>query len=297
MKLIQLQYFKTVAEIGKISQAAKVLYISAPALSNTISGLEKELGVPLFKRESNSIELNEQGAIFLRYVNQIFNNLDCAKLEIQRSLQENHNTIHIAVTSSSPWMPLVSAFSSEYPDIMLSFSTLKLPHLMDHNLSQQYSFILAEHNDFSPSDLNSIHLYDEHPIAMVPTTHAFSEREDIHLSELADEILFLPPPGQSMNKRIKQLFSDNQIPLKHVHECSDTTCKTMVSEGRGIFITTSDTARSNQYSLCRVPVKAAFYHWEQRLYWKRDRMLTKEEILFKDFIQDMYQDTGPHNDP
>lgn len=293
MKLIQLQYFKTVAEIGKISQAAKVLFISAPALSNAISSLEKELNVPLFTRESNSIELNEQGAIFLRYVNQIFNNLDCAKLEIQRSLQDNHNTIHIAVTSSALWMSLISAFSSEYPDIMLSVSTLKIPHLLDHSLFQQYSFILAEHNDFSLNDLNSIHLYDEHPIVLVPATHAFSTRDEIHLSELMDEIVFLPPPGQSMNKRIKQLFSDNQLPLKHIHECSDATCKTMVVEGRGIYLTTSHTALANTSTLCRVPVTAASYHWEQRLYWKRDKLLTKEEILFKDFIQDMYADPLP----
>ena len=45
MELQQLKYFKTVATIGKISDAAEALFISAPALSTSISRLEKELGI------------------------------------------------------------------------------------------------------------------------------------------------------------------------------------------------------------------------------------------------------------
>lgn len=83
MKLTQLQYFKTVAETGKISLAAKKLYVSAPALSIAIANLEKELGVQLFDRSNNRIVLNEQGKIYLRHVNQILGDLTHAKEEVQ----------------------------------------------------------------------------------------------------------------------------------------------------------------------------------------------------------------------
>lgn len=78
MKYNQLYYFKTVAEMGKISLAAKKLYVSPPALSIAISNLEKDLGVRLFDRSNNKIVLNEQGRIYLQYVNQILNDLDHA---------------------------------------------------------------------------------------------------------------------------------------------------------------------------------------------------------------------------
>lgn len=45
MELQQLKYFKTVAEAGKVVTAAESLYISPPALSTSISRLEKELGM------------------------------------------------------------------------------------------------------------------------------------------------------------------------------------------------------------------------------------------------------------
>ena len=82
MELLQLKYFKTVAELGKISAAAEALYISAPALSTSISRLEKELGVQLFDRYAKRIALNAQGEIFLRYVNQMFDALECGKKEL-----------------------------------------------------------------------------------------------------------------------------------------------------------------------------------------------------------------------
>ena len=60
MELQQLKYFKTIAEMQKISEAAAALFISAPALSMSISRLEKELGVKLFDRMHNRVTLNEQ---------------------------------------------------------------------------------------------------------------------------------------------------------------------------------------------------------------------------------------------
>lgn len=289
MKLNQLKYFLVVAEVGKISQAAKILYISPPALSSTISNLEKELGVQLFERDSNSIKLNKQGEIFLRYVKQVFNNLDCAKLEIQRSLEESSNTVRIAVTSSSLWVPLISAFTNEYRDIMLSFTTLKIAQLQDDSFLRQFSFILAEHDDFAADGMNSIRLCGEKLVALIPSEHPLAEKTEIMLSDLIDELLFLPMPGQSLNRRIKQIFREQQLPLNHIHECADTTCRLMVEEGRGISFTTSHAVPSKVTTMKCVPIKAIEPQWEQRLYWQRDRILTREEICFKDFVETLYQ--------
>lgn len=290
MKLSQLKYFKEVAEFGKISTAARELYVSAPALSATIAGLEKELGVKLFDRTSNRVILNEQGKIFLRYVNQVFNNLDCARLEIQESLKEHEKNVHIAMTTSNIWIPLISAFACEYPQIMLSCTTLKLSQLHNINLSRLYAFILAEHNDFYASNMDSVCLFVERPVAVLPENHPLASREVIELEDMVDEILFLPMADQSLNKRIKELFYVNQIPLKHTHECSDGICKSMVADGRGISFAATHRGRTNAATCCYVPINAPNCKWEQRLYWNKERFLTEEESLFKEFILEMYHE-------
>ncbi|MED4793931.1 LysR family transcriptional regulator, partial [Priestia megaterium] len=45
MELLQLKYFQVVATLEHISKAAEELYVSQPALSKTMSQLEKELGI------------------------------------------------------------------------------------------------------------------------------------------------------------------------------------------------------------------------------------------------------------
>ena len=88
MDIQQMKYFKTVAEKGKISEAAESLFISAPALSTSVARLEKELGVKLFDRTNNKIVLNRQGELFLDYVNETMENLEDLKDALQKSLEE-----------------------------------------------------------------------------------------------------------------------------------------------------------------------------------------------------------------
>lgn len=61
MELRLLRYFWTVAEEKNISRAAKLLSITQPTLSRQIKDLEEQVGLPLFHREKNSLELTEDG--------------------------------------------------------------------------------------------------------------------------------------------------------------------------------------------------------------------------------------------
>ena len=73
MDLVQLEYFKAVAESGHLTNAAKKLNVAQPALSVSISRLESEVGVPLFDRVGRGIYLNKCGEIYLEHVEQALN--------------------------------------------------------------------------------------------------------------------------------------------------------------------------------------------------------------------------------
>jgi len=53
--------FYTVAKCGSLTRAAEELYISQPAVSQSIKQLEIQLGVTLFNRNHRGMELTEQG--------------------------------------------------------------------------------------------------------------------------------------------------------------------------------------------------------------------------------------------
>lgn len=62
----QLQYAILLSQVRNFSQAAEKLEISQPALSKQILNLENELGIRLFDRNTNPLQLTAAGAYFIR---------------------------------------------------------------------------------------------------------------------------------------------------------------------------------------------------------------------------------------
>jgi len=67
----KLMHFKAIAESESITQAAKKLFISQPALSKSLSMLEEELGCQLFNRIKRRIFINDNGRKLLKLVDEM----------------------------------------------------------------------------------------------------------------------------------------------------------------------------------------------------------------------------------
>lgn len=65
-------YFKTIAEEGTVSKAAEKLRLGQPTLSAQLKQFEESLGVQLFERKHNKLNLTEQGKVALDYSKNIF---------------------------------------------------------------------------------------------------------------------------------------------------------------------------------------------------------------------------------
>lgn len=66
-EIYQLRQLAAFAEYGTLSEAAEKLYLSQPALSRNMRKLEEDIGVPLFIRSKNKLELNENGRLVLPF--------------------------------------------------------------------------------------------------------------------------------------------------------------------------------------------------------------------------------------
>ena len=291
MELQQLKYFKTVAEVGKISEAAQAMFVSAPALSASISRLEKELGMPLFERTNNSIKLNHQGQIFLRYVNQVFANLDCAKVELRQSMMQQGQHVSVATMSSNQWYDLITAFSQEHPQFTLSVTSLRVSQFISSGLQPQYSFLLGddwgETVPFSAGELDSIPLFEDSLAVMVPPSHPFASRACVDMSELQGENLFLPVQDYSLYERLMRVFVSCGIPAHSANSYSSLVSQHMVAEGRGVSFTTLHTGRTYPDGLCHIPINVP--KWTVRLYWRKNREFTEDERQFYSFVEDFYR--------
>ncbi|MBQ9838385.1 MAG: LysR family transcriptional regulator [Oscillospiraceae bacterium] len=291
MELLQLKYFKTVAEIGKISEAAKALFISAPALSTSISRLEREMGMELFDRSYNKITLNRQGQILLRYVNQVFSTLDCAKVEMQQSLYQQGRHVFIASVSSTPWVDLVTNFTQEYPDFTLSCTSVRRSDLQNHGMPAKFNFLLASCDDlpaYFEASLDCIDLYRDEPMVMVHKNHPLAKKDSVSLLEIINEPLFLPMQEFDLYKHLLVLFDRCGIPFPGGNAYSHLATQQLVSKGLGIGFTSKAIVRTPTLPLVYLPIREPCPPWTLRLYWRKDQVFSEDELVFKEFVERAY---------
>jgi len=295
VELSQLKYFKTVAQTGKIAAAARELYLSAPALSTSIARLEKDLGMPLFEHAGNKIVLNAQGEIFLRYVDQVFDTLSCARNELQRSLlQDKH--IWLMTTNSHLWVDLISSFSLEYPRFILTCTNLNLNKLAAEHIFSQYTFLLAEEEDLPSAyqdALNSTMLFEDTPAVVVPADHPLAGAELVDAALLQGERLLLPMPGMALRERLTDLLEANGVDVSNATSCSEVFSWDLVRQGQGITFTSMHSRPRVTDGVVMVPIRNNLAPWVIRLYWHKSRSLNEDEQTFRRFVERFYHVTEP----
>lgn len=100
MELRTLRYFLAVAREGSLTQAAKVLYVTQPALSRQLKALEEELGAKLFVRGSHSVALTEQGSLLKQRCEEIVQLADKTVAEFAAPTGMVAGDVHIGVGES-----------------------------------------------------------------------------------------------------------------------------------------------------------------------------------------------------
>lgn len=115
----KLEYILTLAEERNLTRAANRLFISQPTLTNYINRLEKELGIKLFDRTVQPIQVTEAGLIYIEDKKKIQNREQALKYKIESLKKKNKSfTIGAPPVRSAYDLPkVISRFMSLYPDM------------------------------------------------------------------------------------------------------------------------------------------------------------------------------------
>src|ERR1700678_1633424 len=95
MELRHLRYFCAVAAHGGFSRTARVLHVSQSAISEQISDLEREVGVPLLIRGQQQTRLTLQGEAFLAEAKKVLAAADHAVETARRSARGEIGTLAV----------------------------------------------------------------------------------------------------------------------------------------------------------------------------------------------------------
>ena len=105
ISLRQLRCFVTVAEELHFRRAAERLNMCQPPLTQRIKDMERDLGVELFRRAGNRVELTEAGTIVLRSAKEVLAQADGFCAAAQRAAQGEYGRIKVGVTTPALFFP------------------------------------------------------------------------------------------------------------------------------------------------------------------------------------------------
>ena len=125
MNMKQALYFKTIAQYGTITAAAKQLYISQPSLSQTLRQIEDEVGTPLFDRSTSPFHLTYAGERYLKAVEAMLDIETRLKEEIESIRRDDGGRLRlgISVTRSMQVLPdVIPIFTKAYPNVTIELT-------------------------------------------------------------------------------------------------------------------------------------------------------------------------------
>jgi len=196
MTILQLRYFITIVEKGKMSEAAKELFISQPSLTSAIKELEDELGFQLLNRTNRGISITKEGTHFLTYARQVIEQMSILESTFFQKKQEKF----VFQISAQHYSFVVEAFldfiqnmnSDEYEVTLKECRTYEIIDDVKNNRSQLGVIYLNDFNRtvlrkyFNENHLDFTELFIASPHIIISKSNPLANKDTISLDDLKD---------------------------------------------------------------------------------------------------------------
>lgn len=186
LNLFHLRYFVKLAHEQHYTRAAEKLCITQPSLSNAISQLEHELGVPLFDKSSRKTKLTVFGEQFLSCVESCLNTLDQG-IESLQLAAKGDGLIRLGLlrTLGIEYIPnLIASYLKEHPDRDIRFTLeTDMTQRLLKGLEEQRLDIVFSSPPASPDNFDTVAVSRQDLVLIVPKDHPLASRHVIDLRE------------------------------------------------------------------------------------------------------------------
>lgn len=303
MNLQQLQQFRVIAQVGSISTAAQALFISQPALSQSLKKMEAELGCELFIRSSGKpLALSTQGELFLHFCTQALDAYADLLLNLTQLHESDHyRTLKLGITSFLVAQAPVFDFQRVYPQIAIQQATINIDSMEQLLLEGALDFAISTIRPEGKS-LGCSYLLSQEFILLVSKQHRLAGKTAVSIHELTGEPFLLKERGSAFRETTDQFFRAQGFSPTIAHEYVGLQLWELVARGFGIGLGVQT---------------AVFYVPEEQeklvhtlhltdpgnfrtvwLVWNRERKFSDAAAKFKEFIEGYtFQGIGYKIDP
>ncbi|MBV7430747.1 LysR family transcriptional regulator [Acidovorax sp. sif1233] len=233
MELRQLRYLIGVCEAGGVLAASKTLHVAQPALSQSISSLEGELGVQLFVRTNRGMTLTDAGRTMLEHARVVLADIERARSAVQHSALDIQGEMAVGLPTTVALvatLPILRATRTRYPKLKLkiieSHSGFLGEWLRAGRLDLSVLFVSGNEPAFE------YRLLLEERLALVTTPQDTPATREISLKSLASRPLVLPAQEHGLRRIIDRVCAEHGVELEVIAEIDSLpNIKKAVQEG------------------------------------------------------------------
>ena len=118
-----LRAFVAAARHSSFKKAAAELHVTPAAISHQVKALEHELGIQLFRRFANGLELTPRGQSFLPGLERGFEQLASTVDQLRQATRHNRLNVAVAPSFAAKWLlPRLHGFIEKHPDVDVRIS-------------------------------------------------------------------------------------------------------------------------------------------------------------------------------
>jgi DNA-binding transcriptional LysR family regulator len=234
----QIAAFVEVARRRSVSRAAEALFVTQPALTARLQGLERNLGARLFVRTPRGMKLTEAGESFLPYAVRALDSLTDGRMQVNALERGGAGRLAIgaAPAVSTYVLPgLLKRFAQSHPRVEVRVRTGHSEEMLELVLREQVDVGLVR--ALQHRDISSTPLYEDRLILVVDPEHPFAASGGIRLAEISGQQLILFDRTSSYHELTSALFRRAGISPNGVMELDNIdAAKKMVEQGFGVAL-------------------------------------------------------------
>lgn len=237
MNLNQMESFRAVMLTGSVSQAAKLLFRTQPAVSMVISSLEKEIGFQLFERRKKRLYPTPEAHYLYSEIEAIFARIHDVNQTVQDIQNKQYGFLRIGCMPgpSTFFMPdLLADFMEEHPKVQASMQTRTSDEVAKWLASNQYDLGLAEVTQVS---LERMEPFNLRCMCALPADHPLAQHEVITPELLDNEPMITLHPDHMIFHDLLTLFEEGGYRMNVRLQCRFyIPALRLVERGMGVCI-------------------------------------------------------------
>lgn len=240
MSIRHLRIFIMVADCGKMSIAAKKLFITQPSVSQAIKEIEEYYGVKLFERLSKKLYITEDGEYLLKYARHIVQSFEEMEMGLKNKGQKMCLRIGATITVGSYMLnDIINKIEKNNKDISTKITINNTEFIQNMILNSELDVAIVE-GVVTNKDLIKKTIFRDKLTLVVGKNHKFHNRKEISINDLMGEDIISREEGSGSKKIFENILKENNIDVNIKMSSTDTEAiKNAVIQGMGLAVLSS----------------------------------------------------------